>query len=132
MSQRRKTNIKQGALADVMLHLAELPKREKDPTAQLGLSEIFRTKEYMAEIRGALKKGYSFEQLAEIFTERCGVEVTPRQMRYHYTRERNLRTKGKKTGTASSVTPASSTAESTQTETSNNTPVSMESRHDVP
>ncbi|MDL2263947.1 hypothetical protein LJC31_04775, partial [Synergistaceae bacterium OttesenSCG-928-I11] len=119
MSQRRKTNIKQGALADVMSHLAELPKREKDPMAQVGLSEIFRTKEYMAEIRGALKKGYTFEQLAEIFTERCGVEVTPRQMRYHYTRERNLRTKSKKTGTASAATPASPTAEDAQTESPN-------------
>jgi hypothetical protein len=43
----------------------------------------------MAEIRGALKKGYTFEDLAEIFTERCGVAVSARQLKYHYTRGRN-------------------------------------------
>lgn len=96
MSQRKKTVVKQGSLRDVMSHLAELPKRDKDPTALLGLSEIFRTKEYMAEIRSALKKGYSFDQLAEIFTERCGVDITARQIQYHFTRERNLRTKSQK------------------------------------
>jgi hypothetical protein len=43
----------------------------------------------MAEIRGALKKGYTFEDLAEIFTKRCGVIVTARQLKYHFTRGKN-------------------------------------------
>ena len=112
MSQRKKTAIKQGALMDVMLHLADLPKREKDPGALLGLSEIFRTKEYAAEIRGALKKGYTFDQLAEIFSERCGVEISGRQLKHHNTLEQNLRAKSKKTRETSVVQD-----ETAQTET---------------
>jgi hypothetical protein len=73
--------------------LSRLPEREKDPGAAVSLGEIFRTKEYLAEIRGALKKGYTFGEIAEIFTERCGVSVSERQMKYHYTREKNRRAK---------------------------------------
>jgi hypothetical protein len=93
MTQRRGTAIKQGAVADVMSRLSELPNRDKDPGAALSLSEVFRTKEYIAEIKGALKKGYTFENLAEIFTERCGVAVSARQLKYHYTREKNRKAK---------------------------------------
>jgi hypothetical protein len=39
-----------------MSRLSELPEREKDPGAALSLPEIFRAKEYMAEIKGAMKK----------------------------------------------------------------------------
>jgi hypothetical protein len=72
-----------------MSHLANLPEREKGPDDPVSLPEIFRTKEYMAEIRGALKKGYTFEDLAKIFTERCGVAVSARQMKCHFTRGKN-------------------------------------------
>jgi len=88
--------IKQGALADVMSHLSELPKREKAPDDRIGLPEMFRTKAYAAKIKKALQKGYSFEELAEIFTEKCGVKVIARQLKYHHTHEKNLREKGGK------------------------------------
>jgi hypothetical protein len=83
-----------------MSRLSELPEREKDPGAAVSLGEIFRTKEYMAEIKGALKKGYTFENLAAIFTKRCGVAISARQIKYHFTRAKNLEVKGKsgKTG----------------------------------
>ena len=90
------TTIKQGALADVMSHLSELPKREKAPDDRIGLPEMFRTKAYAAKIEKALQKGYSFEDLAEIFTEKCGVKVIARQLKYHHTHEKNLREKGGK------------------------------------
>jgi hypothetical protein len=93
MTQQRQTVIKQGDISDVMSRLSELPSRGKDPGAAVSLAEIFRTKEYLAEIKGALKKGYSFCDLAEIFTERCGVDVSARQLKYHYTREKNKRAK---------------------------------------
>ena len=102
MTQRRQTTVKQGEVDDIMSHLAQLPEREKDPGMPLALSEIFRTKEYAAEIASALKKGYSFDQLAAIFTERCGVKITARQLKYHCTRTKNLRAKGKKSPRASS------------------------------
>ena len=95
MTQRRQTTIQQGVIADVMSHLSELPKRGKDSGIPVSLSDVFRTKEYVAEIKGALKKGYTFNDLAKIFTERCGVTVSARQMKYHYTRGQNLRAKGK-------------------------------------
>jgi hypothetical protein len=47
------------------------------------------------EIRGALKRGYSFDDLAEIFTGMCGVAISARQIRYHYTHGRNQGAKGK-------------------------------------
>jgi hypothetical protein len=97
MTQRRQITIKQCAVTDVMSHLSKLPEREKDPGVLLSLSEIFRTKEYAVEIKGALKKGYTFDDLAEIFSERCGAAVTARQLKYHYTRAKNMGTK-KKTG----------------------------------
>jgi hypothetical protein len=78
-----------------MSRLSELPEREKDPGAVVSLGEIFRTKEYIAEIKGALKKGYTFENLAAIFTERCGVAVSARQIKYHFTRAKNRSAKGK-------------------------------------
>jgi hypothetical protein len=98
MTQRKDTTIKQGALADVMARLSELPNRDKDPGTAVSLAEIFRTREYLAEIKGALKKGYTFENLAEIFTERCGVAVSARQLKYHYTREKNRKTKNNVAG----------------------------------
>jgi hypothetical protein len=95
MAQRRGTTIKQSAISDVMSRLSELPEREKDPSATVRLAEIFRTKEYLAEIKTALKKGYSFDDLAGIFTERCGVAVSARQIKYHLTRAKNRSAKGK-------------------------------------
>jgi hypothetical protein len=85
--------IQQGKLIDVMTQLANLPERKKAPDAPVSLSEIFRTREYMAEIKGALKKGYSFDDLARIFTEKCGVNISARQLKYRCTREKNRRDK---------------------------------------
>ena len=85
----RAIQVQKGIVTDLISHLARLPEREKGPDDSISLPEIFRTKEYMAEIRGALKKGYTFEDLAEIFTERCGVAVSARQLKYHYTRGKN-------------------------------------------
>ena len=96
MPQKKHTSVKQGAVSDVMSHLSALPEREKDPEVAVGLSQVFRTKEYAMEIDRALKRGYSFADLAEIFTERCGVKISARQLKYHHTHERNLRAKGKK------------------------------------
>jgi hypothetical protein len=76
-----------------MARLSELPERGKDPGASVSLGRIFRAKEYFNEIKGALKKGYTFDDLAAIFTERCGVNVSARQLKYHYTREKNRRAK---------------------------------------
>lgn len=111
MIQKKQTIVKQGAVSEVMTHLSKLPTREKDPGTPLSLSALFRTKEYAAEIERALQRGYSFDDLAKIFTDRCGVKITARQLKYHHTREENLRAKGKKskrTGvTKSSVSPKS-------------------------
>jgi hypothetical protein len=95
MTQRRGTIIKQGAVTDIMSRLSELSEREKGPGTAVSLGEIFRAKEYMAEIKGALKKGYSFSDLAEIFTEKCGVNISARQIKYHLTRAKNRSVKGK-------------------------------------
>jgi hypothetical protein len=85
----RAIQVQKSIVTDLISHLAGLPEREKGPDDPISLPEIFRAKEYMAEIRGALKKGYTFEDLAEIFTERCGVAVSARQLKYHYTRGKN-------------------------------------------
>jgi hypothetical protein len=92
---RKNTTISQGIVTDMMAALANLPKREKLPGDLLTLPEIFRSREYVAEIKGALKRGYSFDDLAEIFSERCGVGISARQIRYHFTHSQNL---GKKNG----------------------------------
>jgi hypothetical protein len=78
-----------------MTQIANLPERGKTPNDPISMSEIFRTKEYAAEIKAALKKGYTFENLAEIFTERCGIAVSARQIKYHFTRAKNRGVKGK-------------------------------------
>ncbi len=96
MTQRKRTTIQLGAVTDIMSHLSTLQERKKDPAKPVALSELFRTKEYAAEIQSALGKGYSFDDIAEIFIQRSGVQITGRQLQYHYTREKNLRTKGKK------------------------------------
>jgi hypothetical protein len=100
--KRRAIQIQQGVVADLISYLADLPEREKSSGDLVSLPEIFRTKEYMAEIRGALKKGYTFEDLAKIFSERCGVTVTTRQIKYHHTRgeKRGSKSKSGKKGEA--------------------------------
>ena len=98
MTQRKGTAIKQGAVTDVMSCLSELPERGKAPDKAVSLPEIFRTKEYIAEIKRALKKGYTFDDLAAIFSERCGVNVSARQLKYHCTREKNKRAKNNAEG----------------------------------
>jgi hypothetical protein len=102
VTQKRRTiQLQKGVVTDLMKHLAELPECEKGPGNSVSLSEVFRTKEYVAEIRGALKKGYTFEDLAKIFTEKCGIAVSTRQIKYHYTRGRNRGMKnpsGRKSG----------------------------------
>jgi hypothetical protein len=90
MTQKGKAiQLKQGAVTDMISHLANLPEREKSPDDSVSLPEVFRSKAYMAEIQGALKKGYTFEDLSEIFSEKCGVTVSVRQLKYHYTRGKN-------------------------------------------
>jgi hypothetical protein len=93
--KRRAIQIQQGVVTDLISHLANLPEREKSSDDPVSLPEIFRTKEYMAEIQGALKKGYTFEDLAKIFNERCGVTVTARQIKYHHTRGEKQDSKSK-------------------------------------
>jgi hypothetical protein len=97
---KRKTVLQQGAVSDVMSHLSGLPEHEKSPGALVTLSDIFRSKEYVSEINAALKKGYSFDDLAKIFTEKCGVSITARQMKYHHTRMKNRAMKKKSAGKA--------------------------------
>jgi hypothetical protein len=87
---KQKTVLQQGSVTEVMSCLSDLPERGKAPDAPVSLSDIFRTKEYAAEINGALKKGYSFDDLAKIFSEKCGVSISARQMKYHCTRRKNL------------------------------------------
>jgi hypothetical protein len=87
--------IQQGIVAELMSALANLPVREKAPEDPVSLAEIFHTKEYVTEVKAALRKGYTFEHLAEIFTERCGVVVSARQIKYHLTRGQNQGTKSK-------------------------------------
>jgi hypothetical protein len=70
--------LQKSTVTDLMSHLASLSEREKRPDDLVSLPEIFRTKEYMAEIRGALKKGYNFEDLAKIFSKRYGIAVSER------------------------------------------------------
>jgi hypothetical protein len=86
--------IQKSIVIDLFSQLANLPEREKSSDDPVSLPEIFRTKDYMAEIQRALKKGYTFEDLAKIFTERCGVPVSTRQIKYHYTRGKNQGLKG--------------------------------------
>jgi hypothetical protein len=87
--------IQQGVVTELMSRLANLPEREKSPDDPVSLSAMFRTKEYVAEVKAALKKGYTFEDLAEIFTERCGVAISARQIKYHFTRGKNQGMKSK-------------------------------------
>ena len=87
MIQKGRTiQLQKSTVTDLMSHLSGLPEREKGPDDPISLPEIFRTKEYMAEIRGALKKGYTFEDLARLFSERCGIDISARQLKYHFTR----------------------------------------------
>ena len=94
--KRSSTTIRQRIVTEMMTELAKLPKREKTPDDLITLPEIFRMKGYMAEIKGALKRGYSFDDLAKIFSNRCGIAVSARQIRYHFTRAQNT---GKKSDT---------------------------------
>jgi hypothetical protein len=94
-AMRKSPTIQQGVVTELMAKLASLPKKEKDLDEPVSMSEMFRTKEYAAEIKAALKKGYTFENLAEIFSERCGVAVSARQMKYHFTRGKNQGMKSK-------------------------------------
>jgi hypothetical protein len=99
--KRKSQMIQQGKVTELMTQLANLPEREKSPNDPVSLSAIFHTKEYIAEVKAALKKGYTFETLAKIFTERCGVAVSARQIKYHFTRAKNQGVKsksGKKSG----------------------------------
>jgi hypothetical protein len=82
-------------VTELITELAKLPEREKTPDDSVSLSELFRAKEYRAEIKGALKRGYSFDDLAKIFSERCGFAITSRQIKYHFTRGQNRRAKSK-------------------------------------
>ena len=97
--RKNNTTIRQRIVTEMMTELANLPKREKAPDDLISLPQIFRMKGYMAEIKGALKRGYSFDDLAEIFTNRCGIAVSARQIRYHFTRAQNIQNMGKKSGT---------------------------------
>jgi hypothetical protein len=78
-----------------MSHLSALPECEKSSGAAVSLGEVFSAKEYLAEIKGALKKGYTFDDLAEIFTEKCGVKISARRIKHHFTRAKNSAAKGK-------------------------------------
>ena len=98
MKQKGKAiRLQYGAVTDLMSHLANLPEREKSPDDLISLPEIFRRKDYMTEIRNALKRGYTFEDLSKIFTEKCGVSVSARQLKYHYTRGKNKPQMGRAT-----------------------------------
>jgi hypothetical protein len=101
--KRKSPDIRQSVVTELMTELANLPEREKDPDDLVSLPEIFRSKEYMAEVKAALKKGYTFEKLAEIFSEKCGVAVSERQIKYHMTRGKNRGIKSKSRAKAKAI-----------------------------
>jgi len=87
MTQSKKTiQLRHGAVANLISHIKDLPEREKSPDAMLSLSEVFSEKSFISEIKILLKKGYSFGDLAGFIAEKCGISVTERQCRYHFTR----------------------------------------------
>jgi hypothetical protein len=103
---KKSPTIQQSKVTDLMTQLANMPERKKAPGDPVSLSEIFRTREYMAEIKRALKRGYSFDDLAEIFTEKCEIAISARQIRYHYTHGKNQVMKSKSgSGSTESSTP---------------------------
>jgi hypothetical protein len=106
--KRKSPIIQQGKVTELMTQLANLPECEKNPNDPVSLSEVFRTKEYISEVKAALKKGYAFENLAEIFTDRCGVTVSARQIKYHFTRAKNRGVKSKpRKKSGGNITPES-------------------------
>jgi len=84
-----------------MSYIKNLPASENDPESLLGLPEIFRSKEYAAYIESALRKGHTFDNIAEIFSDKFGITITGRQLKYHYTRAKNLGRKNSKSARTS-------------------------------
>jgi hypothetical protein len=111
--KRKSPIIKQSVVTELTTQLTNLPDREKAPGDPVSLSEIFHAKKYVADIRGALKRGYSFDDLAQIFTEKCGVAVSARQIKYHFTRGKNQETKNKAVKKAGEIGGAESHISST-------------------
>jgi hypothetical protein len=103
MKMERKTILQQGKVTEVMSYLSNLPEHGKSPDALVSLSDIFSAKEYASEINGALKKGYSFDDLAKIFSEKCGVNISARQMKYHHTHTKNRAKKKQSTRKAPQI-----------------------------
>jgi hypothetical protein len=79
--KRNKSTIRQGVVTELATEVAKKPEREKTPDGYISLLDLFRTKEHAEVVKGALKKGYSFEDLAEILSEKCGVTISGRQIR---------------------------------------------------
>jgi hypothetical protein len=126
--KRKGLIIQQGKVTELMTQLANLPECKKNPNDPVSLSEVFRTKKYISEVKAALKKGYTFENLAEIFTERCGVAVSARQIKYHFTRAKNRGLNGKsgrKSGRNSGSENHVSSADSGRTGANDDTEVNV-------
>ena len=96
MTQRRNIMVKRSLVDEAMSYIKNLPACENDPDSLLGLPEIFRSKEYAAFIESALRKGHTFDNIAEIFSDKFGITITGRQLKYHYTRAKNLGRKNSK------------------------------------
>ena len=74
-----------GAAADLISKIKELPTREKGPDEVITLSELFHMKDFLTEAKSLIDRGYSARDLARLVTEKCGTDVSARQVKYFIT-----------------------------------------------
>jgi len=92
MTQKGKPiQLQHSVIMGLISHLKELPSRDTNANKVLTLTQIFHTEEFKKEVQSLLQKGYLHSEIAAIITEKCGVHISERQVKYHCTRAANTK-----------------------------------------
>ena len=90
MTKRGKPiQIQHNVVMELVSHLKELPSRDENINKVLTLTQIFHTEAFKREVKALLKRGYTHKEISKIITEKCGIIISERQVKYHYTRAEN-------------------------------------------
>jgi hypothetical protein len=96
--QQQKKRMAKGDIETLTSYILSLPQNDKGSKDELSIAEIFAPTNDSILLNFAEafevfinQKGYGFTEMAQILLEKTGITITPKQLKFHYLRNKKLK-----------------------------------------
>jgi hypothetical protein len=98
--KKQKKRMQKGEVKALTSYILSLPQNDQGSKDELSLAEIFAptNDSILLDFTEAFEvfinqKGYGFTEMAQILLEKTGIAITPKQLKFHYLRNKTLKEK---------------------------------------